>query len=142
MQAAAIWNDFHKDLKKFIYGKTKDMDISEDILQEVFVRIISCISKDGLNDMGDNLRGYIYGITRNVISEYFKTNKLQIPYEEGSIYDEYAKEEDSLSSWIADSCLAAFIHNLPESYREALTLSEIQGLDQKSLASRLGISYS
>ncbi len=143
MHTLKIWDDFHKELKKFIYGKTQDIDITDDILQDVFTRIISSISEDQIDTMWDNLRWYIYGITRNTISEYFKGTKIQIPYEEGSHYDEYeSNDENSLSAIIAESCLIAFIKNLPDTYKEALLLSEIQWLSQKELAFKLDISYS
>ncbi len=37
---------------------------------------------------------------------------------------------------------AAMVRDLPETYREALRLTEYQGLSQKELGERLGISFS
>lgn len=39
-------------------------------------------------------------------------------------------------------CVAAMVDALPSSYREALRLTEYQGLSQKALSERLGISFS
>ena len=38
--------------------------------------------------------------------------------------------------------VAAMLERLPEHYREALVLTEYQGLTQKELAERLGLSFS
>lgn len=40
------------------------------------------------------------------------------------------------------SSVAAMVNALPESYREALYLTDYQGLSQRDLASRLGLSFS
>jgi RNA polymerase sigma-70 factor (ECF subfamily) len=39
-------------------------------------------------------------------------------------------------------CVAAMVEELPEAYREALRLTEYEGLSQKALSDRLGISFS
>jgi RNA polymerase sigma-70 factor (ECF subfamily) len=39
-------------------------------------------------------------------------------------------------------CVSAMVAALPEAYREALRLSSSQGLSQKALSERLGISFS
>ncbi len=48
---------------------------------------------------------------------------------------------DSAATQLA-RCLIPFIHALPVPYREALLLTEIEGVTQKEAASRLGISVS
>ena len=35
-----IWTDFHKELKAFIRNKTRNSADTDDILQEVFIKII------------------------------------------------------------------------------------------------------
>jgi RNA polymerase sigma-70 factor (ECF subfamily) len=39
-------------------------------------------------------------------------------------------------------CVAAMVDALPDTYREALRLTEYEGLSQKKLSERLGISFS
>lgn len=39
-------------------------------------------------------------------------------------------------------CVAAIVDALPDVYREALRLTEYEGLSQKELSERLGISFS
>ena len=39
------------------------------------------------------------------------------------------------------SCIMPVINGLDEKYREAITLTELEGLSQKELASKLDISY-
>ncbi len=40
-----------------------------------------------------------------------------------------------------EGCLLPVINSLDDKYREAITLTQIEGLSQKELASKLSISY-
>ena len=43
---ATIWNDFHKELKAFIQNKTRNSADTDDILQDVFIKIIqNCVNR-------------------------------------------------------------------------------------------------
>ena len=133
-----IWNQFHKELAAFIARNIKNPADQDDILQDVFVKIIR--HQDKVNQ-AENLRQYLYGIVRNTINDYFRCQKhnrhnAEIPE---SLTEE---ESQSLNITIADCCIKPFIHQLSEKYKEALLLSELQGIPQKDLAERLNISYS
>jgi len=133
-----IWNQFHKELGGFISKTVRNSTDKDDILQEVFVKIIRNQAKV---NQAVNLRQYLYGIVRNTINDYFKSQKHNSHTSE---MPEFLTEEEaqSLNATIADCCITPFIQQLPEKYKEALLLSEIQDISQKDLAERLNISYS
>lgn len=137
-EVTTIWNDFHKELKAFIQNKTRNSVDTDDILQEVFIKIIRNIDKI---NQAENLRPYLYGIVRNSINDYFKNRKSIIDNTE---IEEKITEEDSqsLNTTIAEYCIKPFINKLPDSYRDALLITEFQDISQKELAKRLNISYS
>ena len=66
------------------------------------------------------------------------------PLAHGEQHEHTAQEPDEPEG--GDSCLAAFaadaIARLPSPYREALTITELQGLSQAAAAEMLGISVS
>jgi len=133
-----IWTDFHKELKAFIFNKTRNSADTDDILQEVFIKIIRNIDKV---NQAENLRHYLYGIVRNTINDYF-TNRKQI-VDNKEIEEKITEEESqSLNTTIAECCIKPFINKLPDNYREALLITEFQDISQKDLAERLNISYS
>lgn len=137
-EVSNIWADFHKELKAFILNKTRNSADTDDILQEVFIKIIHNIDKV---NQAENLRHYLYGIVRNAINDYFR-NKKQI-VDNSEIEEKLTEEEtQSLNSKIAECCIRPFIHKLPENYREALLITEFQNISQKELAEKLNISYS
>jgi RNA polymerase sigma-70 factor (ECF subfamily) len=133
-----IWTDFHKELKAFILNKTRNSTDTDDILQEVFIKIIHNIDKV---NQAENLRHYLYGIVRNAINDYFRNRK---PIIDNTEIEEKITEEEtqSLNTTIAECCIKPFINKLPNNYRDALLITEFQDISQKELAEKLNISYS
>jgi RNA polymerase sigma-70 factor, ECF subfamily len=133
-----IWTDFHKELKGFVLSKTRNAMDTDDILQDVFVKIIQ--NQDKVSQ-AINVRHYIYGIVRNTVNDYFRKRKSNAcDHEAHDILSE--AESESLNEKIAACCLKLFIQQLPEAYRQALLVTEFQQLSQKQLAEQLNISYS
>ncbi len=131
-----VWQDYHSRLHQFILSRVNYSADAEDILQDVFLRIHHHI--DTLNDT-EHLQAWIYRIARNAIVDHYRARRptetlppdLQAPEtEEADIHREIA------------GCLAPMIEALPERYRHALRLTELEGLTQKDLAARAGLSLS
>ena len=136
--AENIWNDFHKELKNFILKKIKDENLANDILQDVFLKILNNADKIA---QAKSLQQYIYGITRNTTIDYLRKSTKK-----NSIENNYAliseEETQSLNATIANCCIKPFIKQLPYKYQVALTKSEFENISQKELAEQLKISYS
>ncbi len=67
-----LWKDFEAKLRSFIYSKIPDKAATEDILQEVFIKIhlkIGTLKDDA------KLKPWLYQITRNLIVDYYRRNK-------------------------------------------------------------------
>lgn len=134
----AIWTAFHKELRVFILNKTHNPADADDILQDVFVKILR--NKDKV-DRAKNLRPYLYSMVRNAVYDHFRSKR---PASDISDIQEPLTEEESrsLNETIADCCVRPFISKLPEAYRDALLITEFEDVSQKELAERLHISYS
>jgi RNA polymerase sigma-70 factor (ECF subfamily) len=83
---------------------------------------------------------WVYQIARNLIVDYYRRRKELVEIPE-NIPAEADVPEDDLEAKLALS-LEEMIAELPDSYRQALILTEYQGLSQKELAEKLGISLS
>jgi RNA polymerase sigma-70 factor (ECF subfamily) len=110
---------------------------AEDILQEVFIRIhrsLCCSSE------WNKPEGWIYRVTRNLIIDYYRRRRdwAEIPED---LLEEADSDESDAEAQLALS-LRETIDALPEPYRQALILTEYQGLNQKELAEKLGLSFS
>lgn len=133
----SVWDQFSDRLRSFIRARVADEAAVEDILQDVFVRIHAKVGT--LHDLG-KLESWLYQITRNVIIDYYRSRRPteQLPETLGSSEEVY---EEALVTRLA-SDVREMVEALPEPYREALVLTSYEGLSQKELAKRLGLSYS
>lgn len=142
-------------LRAFLRGRLKDRDLADDVLHDVFLRI-----HDHAGELRDEerLESWIWRITRNAIIDHhrrLRTNgdRIALPLEdsigdgeEGADRTPVAaaaelEEEPSAASRLRPT-VRRFIDALPPEFREALLLTEYEGLSQKDLAERLSISHS
>lgn len=125
---------FDTRLRGFIYKRVKDNQLTDDILQDVFLKVQGKIEQLQNNE---KIVGWIYQIARNTITDYFRSKSKSIQIEELDFESDHNQLNDCVHY-----CLQEMLLTLPEKYREALELAEIKNLSQIELASKLGISYS
>jgi RNA polymerase sigma-70 factor (ECF subfamily) len=132
-----LWRNYRENLLMFIKSRVKNSQDSEDILQEVFLKILNKI--DSLRD-NTKLLAWLYRITRNAIIDHYRGNRNsdELP---GMIPFEAMEEEQNMMQEV-QSWIIPIINVLPGKYKEALLYSEIEGLSQTELAKKLNISYS
>lgn len=137
MELEAIWNEYHEPVHRFVKRKAPSADDADDIVQDAFAKIYA--HRDALRDKS-KIKPWIYQIVRNAIADYYRKRR---PVEELTA-DLPLAAETAPPDYAAEviACFASTIPRLPDRYRAALELSELQGLSQKQVAERLGISYS
>lgn len=125
---------FQNELKGFVHKRVKDKAITEDILHDVFLKVQA---KIGQLQESEKITNWIYQITRNTIIDHFRKASKTI-----SAHDlDWENDTPNFNACVA-GYLNQLLPTLPEMYREALQLTEIEDLSQLELAERLGISYS
>lgn len=137
MNIESLWETFHGPLKNFLLKRTADEHAVEDILQMVFIKIHKHV--EDLHDE-QKLRSWIYQITRNTLADYYRKNKKMESLSD-SLTDMQDKNEEEVTRELAE-CIRPMVQKLPNIYREAVELSELEGYTQKELSEQLGISYS
>lgn len=63
---SAIYSDFYPVIYNDIYAQVRDIDISSDLAQEVFTRLLESI------DRVDNSRAWLLGAMKMVLFEYYR----------------------------------------------------------------------
>ena len=131
-----IWHEFAAKLGQFIRARVADPATAEDILQDVFVKIQGRL--DSLEDPA-KLQSWLYLIARNAIIDHYRTRKAttEVPETLPAEPPENDAEMEELKA-----AFRRMLYSLPEPYRDALVLTEFEGLTQKELAERLCISLS
>ena len=136
-----LWQELAKDLKQFIARRIRNLADVEDVLQEALYKIqrsIGCLSND------KNLYAWMYRITRNTIVDFDRKQEPTVSLDTADgLPDDFIQSEptrDALGEIAV--CLTPMLNHLPEPYREALVLTDIEGMTQAELAKHLGISLS
>jgi RNA polymerase sigma-70 factor (ECF subfamily) len=138
MTTEKIWEEFHPRIKQFILKRIPDEYNAEDILQEVFLKIHARI--DTLRDE-EKLQSWMYQIARNVIADYYRQHKATVALSEALLLPEEPVVDDDVVKDLLPG-VRTMVNSLPDEYRQALLLTEYEGLTQRELAERLGLSLS
>jgi RNA polymerase sigma-70 factor, ECF subfamily len=134
-----VWEAFSAPLLQFILKRVHDEATAEDLLQDVFLRVHQQV--ETLKD-ARKLESWLYQIARNVIIDYYRSSRPTIPLEASDVLDLPADfPDDDIITELFPS-VRAMVTSLPEHDRQALVLTEYQGLTQKELSERLGLSFS
>src|ERR1041385_2303630 len=136
MEIAASTNlsFFQNELKGFIYKRVKDKAVTEDIIHDVFLKVQNKIGQ--LRD-NEKITGWIYQVTKNTIIDHFRKQSKSINPSDLDWENDTPNFNECVAGYLKD-----LLPTLPEKYREALQLTELENLSQLELAERLGISYS
>jgi RNA polymerase sigma-70 factor (ECF subfamily) len=132
-----IWSQLSDDLRRFIRRRVVDDHVADDLLQETFLRIHGNIHN--LHE-SDRLAAWVYRIARNVIHDHYRAKNGDVSLADIDVPEVENGRNQLRAS--ADIWLEELIGQLPQTYREAVRLSEIEGLPQHEVADRLGLSVS
>jgi RNA polymerase sigma-70 factor (ECF subfamily) len=134
-----VWSQLSDDLRRFIRRRVADDHVADDLLQETSLRIHRSI--DSLAE-ADRLAAWVYRIAHNVIHDHYrKTPCTTLALADN---DPVAEDKNRMSQrrCRAGAWLEEMVRQLPNKYREAVQLSEIEGLSQQEVTDRLGLSLS
>jgi RNA polymerase sigma-70 factor (ECF subfamily) len=138
-EACNAWHELDAKLRAFIERRVRACDVS-DVVQDVFVRM-----QRGIHAVADHERfgPWVYRVARSAIADHVR-RAARHPLSADPLHDEavLAEDDDRGVEQQMATYVAWFVAMLPSPYREALTLTELEGLTQKEAAAMLGISLS
>ena len=123
-----IWNEFHKELSNFIKRTVKDTDTTNDILQDIFIKIH--LKLDTLTNQ-DKLTSWLYQITRNSIFDNLKKHKPQSEFLD-VFFSPIEEQIHNFNNEISP-CMLRLINHLPDNYKDAILETELGQLSQKNM---------
>ena len=130
----------------FIYSKVTDRDISDDIFQDTFIKVIKTLKSNSYNEEGKFLP-WVMRISHNLIVDHFRRNKkmpMHRETEEFSIFSIMTDNSPNVESRIiteqVEADLKRLIMELPEDQKEVLQMRMYQDLSFKEIADLTGVS--
>jgi len=137
------WADFAVELRGYVRRRVEPLWV-EDVVSDVLLRLVQ--HRDGLEGARNPL-AWMRRVAANAVTDHYRRRSVekralaQVEQEERGETAFGVEAAESAAPEIA-RCLLPFIRNLPEGYREALTLTEIEGLTHAEAAALLGLSIS
>jgi RNA polymerase sigma-70 factor (ECF subfamily) len=130
----------------FIYSKVGDRDLSDDIFQDTFIKVIRTLKSNAYNEEGKFLP-WVMRIAHNLIVDHFRRNKKMPLYretEEFSIFsimtDDTLTIENKLISDQVAKDLRQLVEELPADQKEVLMMRLYQDMSFKEISEATGVS--
>ena len=130
----------------FIYSKIPDRDITNDIFQDTFIKVIKTLKSNSYNEEGKFLP-WVMRISHNlVVDHYRKTKKMPMfrETEEFSIFsimcDDSMTIENKIISEQVEMDLKKLIEELPADQKEVLVMRMYQDMSFKEISESTGVS--
>ena len=130
----------------FIYSKVFDREITEDIFQDTFIKVIRTLKLGKYNEEGKFLP-WVMRIAHNlVIDHYRKSNRM--PRYEGSeefhvfsiMQDDRLNAEKQLIQDQIETDISEMIHRLPPEQQDVIRMRMYQDMSFKDIAEKTGVS--
>jgi len=133
----SIFDQYYETIRSFAYYKTGDVDLADDIVQEVFLKIWT--NRKEVKD--DTVKSLLYTIASNIIKNHFKHQKVVFNFQKNDQPNELSDETDSnIRQEELNRKLQDALAEIPEKSREVFLMNRIEGLTYADIADRLGLS--
>ena len=137
-----LWRRFSSDLRAFIARRVSRPEDADDILSIVFLRMAK--SLDNLREQ-DRILGWMYAITRNAITDYYRSaphrRELAVDTVPDNPPDGEPDADETAEKELA-SCLAPMLSGLPAEQAAAVRMVDLDARTNAAAASEVGISVS
>lgn len=137
-EKTAIYTDFHEKVLNYVNSKIQNMTQAEDITSDIFLKIYEKL--DTFDESKSSLSTWIFTITRNTLTDYYRTRKVfsEVPedFKDETCIDDELCNDETLET------LADALDSLDERERDLIILRYYKGLTLTEIAQRMDISYS
>ncbi len=132
---AALWDEFTPKLFGYLINTTKDRELSEDLLQQTWLKAINALSK--FESRGVTISAWLFTIAHNECRQHWRKAKWEVPFAPAE-HDRAAADEMT-SQNILD--VEKILNLLSEDDREILRLKYIADMPANEIAKVLNINF-
>ncbi|MDO4323995.1 MAG: RNA polymerase sigma factor [Lachnospiraceae bacterium] len=138
-----LYNSYYKELYLYVYGLCRQKSMTEDILQETFLKALIA-----LKDSHTNMRAWLYLVARNLCFNSMKKEKNTVPEDREAVLGKHRSagreaQQDVLEEILQSErrkMLWEALCRLDGRRREILLLQYFGGFSQKEIAAMLRLS--
>ncbi|MBQ7556705.1 MAG: sigma-70 family RNA polymerase sigma factor [Lachnospiraceae bacterium] len=136
--SSEIYSLYAPKVRGYIHGKIDNPEDAEDLLQDVFVKVVKNL--DSFDSSKASLSTWIYVITANTVNDFFRTRKVSSELPEAILAD--VDIEDSYLSEEILQRLAGALEKLDPRERDVVVIHYYRGVELKAIAAHMNVSYS
>ncbi|EIJ40361.1 RNA polymerase sigma factor [Galbibacter orientalis] len=139
-------NRHSQRIYSFIFSKVYDKDVTEDIFQDTFIKVIKTLKRGNYNEEGKFLP-WVMRISHNLVIDYFRKNS-RMPKFEGSedfnifsvLGDPALNAEKQIIKDQVETDVKKLIDELPEDQKEVLYMRLYKDMSFKEIAEQTNVS--
>jgi|TARA_B100001059_G_C17712917_1_gene516459 RNA polymerase sigma-70 factor (ECF subfamily) len=133
-------------LYRFIYSKVQDRDVTEDLFQDTFIKVVRTLKKGNYNEEGKFLP-WVMRIAHNLVIDYFRKSNRMPSFKNTDDFDIFSVLGDgSLNA--EKKLIQAQIYNdvrelvdeLPKEQKEVLVMRMYKDMSFKEISENTGVS--
>lgn len=136
-QKEQIYRDYHGKICGYIRSQINSVQDAEDMAADVFVKVFEKL--DSFDETKASLSTWIYTITRNTLTDYYRTRKVFSEIPETMVVDSSVEDEVCDAEMLEN--LAKALETLDERERDIIILRYYSGKTLKEITAQMGISY-
>ncbi|MBU3012427.1 sigma-70 family RNA polymerase sigma factor [Polaribacter vadi] len=133
-------------LFSFIYSKVKDKDITEDVFQDTFIKVIRTLKKGNYNEEGKFLP-WVMRIAHNLVIDYFRKSNRMPAFNTTDEFDIFSVLGDgnlNAEKQIIQEQIYAdvreLVNELPDEQKEVLVMRMYKDMSFKEISENTGVS--
>ena len=131
--AEDIYLSYHDKVSSYIRGKVDHHQDAEDLVSQVFEKVYGKLHT--FDETKASQSTWIYTITRNTVTDYYRTYRIHASYDEAYELPAPEKDRDVLED------LADALMTLTERERDLILLHYYKGMTLKEVAEKMGMPY-
>jgi RNA polymerase sigma-70 factor (family 1) len=132
-----IFDLYYENIRRFVYYKTGDVDLADDMVQDTFLKIWDMRQK--INNK--TIKALLYTISGNLVKNYFKHRQIKFNFMNEKNINPLSEPADfDLEQEEFRQLLQNTLASLPEKNRMVFLMNRMDKLTYNEIATRLGLS--
>jgi RNA polymerase sigma factor (sigma-70 family) len=143
---SVLINRHQQRLYSFIYSKVFDRDVTEDVFQDTFIKVIRTLKRGKYNEEGKFLP-WVMRIAHNLVIDHFRKNNRMPKFNKSGDFDIFSvlsdgalnAEAELVQSQIVED-VRALVEELPEEQKTVLIMRMYNDMSFKEISENTGVS--